>query len=980
MSKIRVTDLATMMGISHQDLVFKLRSIGVRVEGEEAAVDSDVLQAILAGKKMASPREVIMDDQVQPPPGAPAQRRGAAPPAPAPRAVVNPLRPVRPRTVIQKVEAKIKTLPASQVAHQPLPPIAPLGSAAAPPSANGGGEAGEARISAAPAASMAPMSPSPAATAPPAMTAEAPAAPRPRPAMAPGSPAPVIASASPSVPGAATSPAGITGPPPRPARGAVLIHRPTEPYRPPAPTSRPGYRPGGPTGRPSGPGMGRPSGPPGASRGPGLGRPSGPGGATRPSGPGRPSGPPRPGTRPGMGAPPSGPSGPRRGQPSPSDNEKKKTKKGRKTTGEAVAMTDIRSLRGSLVEIENTVDEAVVPTGSAAARRRRGKADARHEASEEQVKSSRVFAEGPIVISEGMTLRDFADKLGVKSKDLIKLLFQRGIMANINFIIDPELGQKLVAEAGLEAKVMTFEEELQSKIETDQPSETEGSLTPRAPVVTIMGHVDHGKTSLLDKIRSSKITESEFGGITQHIGAYHVDVNNRQIVFLDTPGHEAFTMMRARGAKVTDIVVLVVAADDGVMPQTAEAIDHARAAGVPIVVALNKIDKANANPDRVKQQLADRGLSPEDWGGTTVVQPVSAVKGTGINELLEMILLTADLQELKANRERPAQGVVLEARKETGRGIIATVLVQNGTLRVGDIFVAGATWGRVRSMSDDRGHRALESGPATAVEVTGFTEVPEAGDTIQAVGDEQKARTIVEFRQQESRKRELGASGARLSLDQLFSRIEKGEVKDLQVVLKADVQGSVEVLTDAIEKITAAKVKVSVLHSGVGAISTNDVLLASASKAIIVGFNIRPERNAAELAEKEQVEIRLYTVIYELIDDLKKAMVGLLDPTFKEVARGRAEVREIFRVPKIGTIAGCHVLDGVIPRAATVRLVRDGRVVFEGKIASLKRFKDDASEVRAGFDCGIGLDRFQDMKPGDIIEAYAKEEVAPTLN
>jgi translation initiation factor IF-2 len=644
-------------------------------------------------------------------------------------------------------------------------------------------------------------------------------------------------------------------------------------------------------------------------------------------------------------------------------------------------MTDIRSLRGSLVEIENTVDEAVVPTGSAAARRRRGKTEAKSEgAAEERVKVSHPVSEGPIVISEGMTLRDFADKLGVKSKDLIKLLFQRGVMANINFIVDPELGQKLVAEAGLEAKVMTFEEELQSKIDTDLPSDTDGKLTPRAPVVTIMGHVDHGKTSLLDKIRSSKITESEFGGITQHIGAYHVDVNNRQIVFLDTPGHEAFTMMRARGARVTDIVVLVVAADDGVMPQTAEAIDHARAAGVPIVVALNKIDKANANPDKVKQQLADRGLAPEDWGGTTVVQPVSAIKGTGINELLEMILLTADLQDLKAVPERPGQGVVLEARKETGRGIIATVLVQNGTLKVGDIFVSGATWGRVRSMSDDRGKRAVESGPATAVEVTGFTDVPEAGDTFQAVGDEQKARTIVEFRQQETRKRELGATGARLSLDQLFSRIEKGEVKDLAVVLKADVQGSVEVLADAIQKISTQKVKLSVLHSGVGAISTNDVLLASASKAIIVGFNIRPERNAAELAEKEQVEIRLYTVIYELIDDLKKAMVGLLEPTFKEVARGRAEVREIFRVPKVGTIAGCHVLDGVIPRAATVRVVRDGRVVHEGKIASLKRFKDDASEVRAGFDCGIGLERFQDLKPGDVIEAFAKEEVAPTLN
>jgi translation initiation factor IF-2 len=678
--------------------------------------------------------------------------------------------------------------------------------------------------------------------------------------------------------------------------------------------------------------------------------------------------------------PGSSPGGSKRGDQRGPDGDKKKSKKGRKTTIE-IQTADIRSLRGSLVEIEDVVDQSVVPSGSLAARSRRRK-ETRGDQDPEvnTIRSGRTLEDGPMVISEGMTLRDFADRLQVRAKDLIALLVQRGTMANINFIIEPEFGIKLVKEFGLEAKVMTFEQEVQSGLKPESESGPAEKLSARAPVVTIMGHVDHGKTSLLDKIRSSKITEGEFGGITQHIGAYHVDVNNRQIVFLDTPGHEAFTMMRARGARVTDIVVLVVAADDGVMPQTAEAIDHARAAGVPIVVALNKIDKSNANPDRVKQQLADRGLAPEDWGGQTVVVPVSAIKGTGINELLEMILLTADIQDLKANPDRAGQGIVLEARKETGRGIIATVLVQNGTLKVGDVFVSGSTWGRVRSMSDDRGKRANESGPATAAEVTGFTDVPEAGDTFQVVPDEQKARSIVEFRQQESRKKDLVPTGARLSLQQLFSQIEKGEVKDLAVVLKADVQGSLEVLRDAIEKIGTAKVKTTVLHSGVGAITTNDVLLASASKAIIVGFNIRPERNAVDLAEKEQVEIRLYTVIYELLDDLRNAMVGLLEPTFKEVSKGRAEVREIYRVPKVGTIAGCHVIDGVIPRAAPVRLIRDGRVVFEGKIVSLKRFKDDASEVRSGFDCGIGLDRFQDMKPGDIIEAFAKEEIAPTLN
>ncbi len=1005
MGKIRVTDLATMMGVSHQDLVFKLRSIGVRVEGEEAAVESEILQAILAGKKLASPREVIMDDSTPEGASAAARRAGAvAPPTPAARrtTALPPLRPTRPRTLIQKVEPKIKTLPAA-----PADKLAPGGTAGPDPML----AAFAAAEAAAPATAEAATSPSaqtPAAAPPAAATPVAgtvPTAPagsgavaEARPATAataaPAGPpaaaattAPTLASASPTPPAAPPVPGAPPVPPARPVRGAVLVHRATEPYRPTPPPARPGYRPSGPGSRPGGPPGSRPGGPPGSRPGgPPGSRPSGPpgsrppyaGGAGRPpmGGPSRPGGPRPPSSMP----PPSSPGSSKRGDQRGPDGDKKKSKKGRKTTIE-IQTADIRSLRGSLVEIEDVVDQSVVPSGSLAARSRRRK-ETRGDQDPEvnTIRSGRTLEDGPMIISEGMTLRDFADRLQVKAKDLIALLVQRGIMANINFIIEPEFGIKLVKEFGLEAKVMTFEQEVQSGTKPDSESGPAENLSSRAPVVTIMGHVDHGKTSLLDKIRSSKITEGEFGGITQHIGAYHVDVNNRQIVFLDTPGHEAFTMMRARGARVTDIVVLVVAADDGVMPQTAEAIDHARAAGVPIVVALNKIDKANANPDRVKQQLADRGLAPEDWGGNTVVVPVSAIKGTGINELLEMILLTADIQDLKASPERAGQGIVLEARKETGRGIIATVLVQNGTLKVGDVFVSGSTWGRVRSMSDDRGKRATESGPATAAEVTGFTDVPEAGDTFQVVPDEQKARSIVEFRQQESRKKELVPTGARLSLQQLFSQIEKGEVKDLAVVLKADVQGSLEVLRDAIEKIGTAKVKTTVLHSGVGAVTTNDVLLASASKAIIVGFNIRPERNAVELAEKEQVEIRLYTVIYELLDDLRNAMVGLLEPTFKEVSKGRAEVREIYRVPKVGTIAGCHVLDGVIPRSAPVRVIRDGRVVVEGKIVSLKRFKDDASEVRSGFDCGIGLDRFQDMKPGDIIEAFAKEEIAPTLN
>jgi translation initiation factor IF-2 len=474
-------------------------------------------------------------------------------------------------------------------------------------------------------------------------------------------------------------------------------------------------------------------------------------------------------------------------------------------------------------------------------------------------------------------------------------------------------------------------------------------------------------------------TAREHGGITQHIGAYQIEDDGKKIVFLDTPGHEAFTLMRARGARVTDIVILVVAADDGVMPQTLEALDHAKAAGVPIIIALNKMDRDNADPDRVKKELADRELMVEEWGGDTVAVPISALKGDGLPELLEMIGLTADLLELKANTELPAQGVVIEARKEAGRGILATVLVQNGSLRGGDVFVTGATWGRVRSMLDDRGRRVDVAGPATPIEVSGFNDLPEAGDLFQVVEDESKARGVADFRQQELRQHQLGQAPGKVSLEMLFEQIQQGNVKELPVVLKADVQGSVEVLTDTLRKISTDQVKVEIIGSGVGAITTNDVLLASASNAIVVGFNVRPERKATELADRNQVDIRLHTVIYELSDEMRKAMTGLLEPTFREVTKGRAEVRETFKVPKVGNVAGCHVVEGVIPRNASARLLRDNVVVHEGKIAQLKRFKDDASEVRSGFDCGIRLERYQDYKPGDIIEAFVDEEVAPTL-
>ncbi len=724
---------------------------------------------------------------------------------------------------------------------------------------------------------------------------------------------------------------------------------------------------------------------------PGMGgapaRPGSPMGAqARPGG--SPSGPPgRPASSPGSSSPTSSAAADaaRRQRERERIERERKAAKGKPGKGgkpaapRTVSEEDLKAFKGSFKDIEAAEEDLATASG------RRRRRVARREGEGDEVGKLLTFKksapDGPVMISEGMTLREFAEKLGVKSGDLMKSLFQRGMMANINQVLEPELAQELANELGVETMIVSFEEEVQLKAEQVAGTAAEGQArrVPRGPVVTIMGHVDHGKTSLLDAIRSSRVTESEFGGITQHIGAYHVDVNGRKIVFIDTPGHEAFTMMRARGAKATDIVVLVVAADDGVMPQTIEAIDHARAAKVPIVVAINKIDKSNANLDRVKKELSDRGLTPEDWGGDTVMVPISALKKEGIPALMDMLLLTSDLLDLKANPEILAQGVVLEARKEIGRGTVASVLVQNGTLKVGDAFVSGATWGRVRSMSDDLGTRVKEAGPATPVEVTGFTEVPGAGDLFQVLADEPQARSIAEFRAQEERRKGLSPTQGRMSLEQLFSRIQEGEVKELPIVLKADVQGSVEVLRDALPKVNTDKVKLNVILSGVGAISTNDVLLASASKAIIVGFNVRPERSAVDLAEKEEVDIRLHTVIYELIDELRKAMTGLLDPTFREVASGRAEVRDTFKVPKVGTIAGCHVIDGVIPRSALIRLLRDNRVIYEGKIASLRRFKDDVSEVRSGFDCGIGIDRFQDVKPGDIIEAYLKEEVAPVL-
>ncbi len=592
-----------------------------------------------------------------------------------------------------------------------------------------------------------------------------------------------------------------------------------------------------------------------------------------------------------------------------------------------------------------------------------------------------------ITIGEGISVKDLAEKLGVRAKDLIARLLMKGVMATVNQSLDFELAKDLARHFGAESESISFEDqaaqEMAALTGVTEEKAAQAAVT-RPPVVTIMGHVDHGKTSLLDAIRETDVAGGEAGGITQHIGAYKVKITKedspafgRQIVFLDTPGHEAFTRMRARGAKVTDIVVLVVAADDGVMPQTLEAMDHAKAAKVPIIVAVNKIDKPDALPDRVKKQLADRGLMPEDWGGTTVFVDVSAKKRTNLNLLMEMICLVADLQDLKANPERPATGTVVEAKVDRGRGVVATVLVQNGTLRVGDNFIIGNTFGKVRAMFDDRSKAVEEAPPSTPVEVLGLEGLPQSGDVLM-VADREKARQIAEYREQRAREATL-AKSSKLSLEGLAEQIKTAGMKELPIILKADVQGSSEVLADTLTKLSNEKVKIKILHTGVGAINENDVLLASASNAVIIGFNVRPERKAQELAEMEKIDIRLHSIIYELQDQIKKAMLGLLDPVIKETYQGRAEVRDTFRVPKAGTIAGCYVLDGIIKRDSDVRLVRDGVQVYKGRVGSLKRFKDDASEVRNGMECGINLQNFNDVKKGDVIEAFVTERIAAEM-
>ncbi|WP_206809792.1 translation initiation factor IF-2 [Paradesulfitobacterium ferrireducens] len=766
----------------------------------------------------------------------------------------------------------------------------------------------------------------------------------------------------------------------------------------PRPESRPqGPRPEGrpqgprPEGRPQGPRPeGRPQGPrpEGRPQGPRPeGRPQGPRPEGRPQGPrpeGRPQGP-RPEGRPQGPRPEGRPQGPRPegyAQGPRQDGRPQSSRPGApgRPYGQRPGMQ--RPLEVPPAPATAAVEQPVKRQMPAQKKSQDNKNHERRRDAEKEIKTP--FKRPPrpavkevkdttpkhIVIPESITVQDLAAKMSRKASELIVKLMSLGVMATINQELDAETATIIASEMGVTVEVKV-EKPLTLIEDIEDPEET---LKPRPPVVTVMGHVDHGKTSLLDAIRTTKVTATEAGGITQHIGAYQVEVNGQKITFLDTPGHEAFTAMRARGAQVTDVAVLVVAADDGVMPQTVEAINHAKAADVPIIVAVNKIDKENANPDRVKQELTEHGLVVEEWGGETIAVPVSAKTKTNIDQLLEMILLVAEMRELKANPNRIATGTVIEAKLDKGRGPVATVLVSKGTLNVGDIVVAGCAFGKIRGMTDDKGRRVKKATPSMPVELQGLSEVPGAGEQFYVVADEKLARQITSARLTE-RKAEEAKLTAKVSLEDLFDRIKEGEVKELNIIIKGDVQGSVEALRQALDRLSTSEVRVNSIHGGVGAITESDIMLAAASNAIIIGFNVRPDANTKATADLQGIDIRLYRVIYDAIEDVKAAMTGLLEPEFKEVTLGRAEVRQVFKVPKIGAVAGSFVTSGKIVRSAKVRAIRDGVVIFEGNIDSLRRFKDDVREVAEGYECGIGLEHFNDIKEGDIIEAYTMEEV-----
>ncbi len=1004
------------------------QGIAPKIDLSHVSKPGDVMKAILA-KKQEEEAEARRGPATRPTPAPPAVKAAAQPAAPAaaaaqpaaparpePRKIVPQARPAppivsppqAPRAIASKppvgpVVAKAPVVARPVVAAAPpaatvvvKPPAAAAPKETQPAAAAAKPQATPVSLAASPAASIESVSAPVAAHTQPAAVMEPPAPTAPAAAeklATPAVSAPAAPTAATSSRPAAHAPAEAAAPP----QTAQPIRRVVMPQTGPRPVYKaPVHAPSGPAPA-AGPGPAiqrgkpifdrRPAGAPGGFAGPRPGVPgqfaggprpkhptrSGPGGFAGSGAPGGPGGRPGfPGQRPGFGARPGG-----FGAPRPGGFGAGAT--GAPTEAPRAQRASAARGRGGRQQYPKTKEgpmKGFVPPP------RFGGAT---QFSNEPVPITR-----EITVTEGISVKDLAEKLEIRAKDLIAILLMRGVFVTVNQSLDAEMVKDVAAKFGAAATVISYEEEIANQaieevLEAPNPNELE---VPRAPVVTVMGHVDHGKTSLLDAIRETDVAAGEAGGITQHIGAYKVrfskegsPASGREIVFLDTPGHEAFTRMRARGAKVTDIVVIVVAADDGVMPQTLEAIDHAKAAEVPIIVAVNKIDKPEANPDRVKKQLADRGLIPEEWaagGEGTVFVEVSAKKRTNLDLLLEMICLVSDIKAPKATPGRKAVGSVLEAKLDRGRGAVATVLVQDGTLRLNDSYIVGNTFGKVRAMFDDRGRALEEAGPSTPVEVLGLESMPDAGDTFLVVADRDKAKGIAQYRKMKEREAQL-AKSSRVTLEGLSEQIRQSGIKDLAIILKGDVTGSVEVLADSLVKMSTEKVRVKVLHSGVGSITESDVLLAAASNAIVIGFNVRPERKAAELAQQEDVDIRLHSIIYELQDEMRLAMMGLLEPTFKENYIGRAEVLSIFRIPKVGTIAGCRVQDGIIRRDSEIKVIRDGESIFKGKVGSLKRFKDDAREVTNGMECGIGIANYGDLKEGDLLEAFTTEKMAADL-
>jgi translation initiation factor IF-2 len=928
--KIRVYELAKELGLTNKEGLDLALSLGIGVKSHSSSIEDAQADRVRRKADADGLRRPVQPEE----------------PAPAKKAV----KATKSATLVSSAPAAASAAPPAAAEAPPRKAVASASSSTAPSSAPV--KKAPARPAAAPLA---------AAAAPAAAESEAPARPsrlissRPTP---PPAPAPVPtsapAAASPQAP-AAHAPDTAAPPVPDRSRTTRPPMSPSGRPVPPPPGSRP---PLGPSGRPipPPPGMGgrRPTAPPSGSR-PGGTYPPRTGG--RPSGAGRPAGGPggssssggyagRPsgggfGGRPGGGAP--------TGAPPPGG-------RGGGLAGRRPPQRRARRRRRNLEELEPTQLTTYQP-------------------------STAPVPEGEVIIERGATARDLGPKLNRSAGDIVRFLLLQGEMIMATQSLTDDMIELFAAEIGADVRLVDpgeeQEAELLARYFEDEDEEDEADQRPRPPVVTVMGHVDHGKTLLLDRIRSTDVVAGEAGGITQHIGAYQVEWQDHRITFIDTPGHAAFTAMRARGAQVTDIVILVVAADDGVMPQTIEAIDHAQAAEVPIIVAVNKMDRPDADPTRALQQLSERGLVPEAWGGDTIVVEVSALQGTGIENLLEQIVIVAEVEELTARIEGEARGAVLEANLEAGRGPVATVIVEQGTLRVGDPIVAGAAWGKVKALVDDRGDHIKEALPSTPVQVLGFSEPPHAGDEMRAAKDLARARTLGEARAQRFRlSGHKPVAGAGAKLEDLFEQISRGETATLNIVLKADMQGSLEAVTESLKRLERDDVKLSFVLRGIGGITENDVQLAAASNATIIGFNVRPDKRSRELAETSDVEIRTYEIIYKLLEDLEAAMLGLLSPIYEEIVTGEAEVREVFRVPRIGAIAGCYVRDGKITRGSKVRFLRDGTVIWKGAIHSLRRFKDDVREVAAGFECGIGLSDFQDLKDGDVIETYEEREIA----